>query len=265
MGHWKESSITYRRKNRNTSNSDEAAYHFQCIGLKHTLTLRIEASPLNMPVFFDNTMCHVIPMLNLLSSCIWCYIWDSLCHPLTSGDSAWNWYQQSLICTNMKGSTTQQLQHLQYVQYGDLALSKCFNNRTVPGLETWIWACKPMLCSQALNVIAVETTVYQSIERSFGFSIPLHSWSYQRLTRLSSHQTVQIETDGKCSNFGCWNLHCIQNAWWNHLLCKAGASHSLRNYFIRTSTPRPSAGAGTTCNARILWPGPMSGASKTRP
>ena len=30
----------------------------------------------------------------------------------------------------------------------------------------------------------------------------------QRLTRLSSHQTVQIETDGKCSNFGCWNaLH----------------------------------------------------------
>ena len=64
-----------------------------------------------------------------------------------------------------------------------------------------LWACKPMLCAQALNVNAVETTVYQRIELSFGFSIPLHSWSYQRLTRLSSHQTVQIETDGKVFQF----------------------------------------------------------------
>lgn len=145
-------------------------------------------------------MCHVIPMLNLLSSRIWCYIWELTLPPSHLWRLCLELVSTKFDCTNTKGSKTQQLQHLQYVQYGDLALSKCFNTRTVPGLETWLWACKPMLYAQALNVIAVETTVYQSIELSFGFSIPLH-WSYQRLTRLSSRQTVQIETDGKVFQF----------------------------------------------------------------
>lgn len=111
-------------------------------------------------------------------------------------------------CPNEKGSTTRQLQHLQYVQYGDLTLSTCFNNRTVPGLETCFELANQCFAHRHWTSLLLKQLFINVLNKALDSQfLCIHNLTKDSLDCLLTKQ-CKLKPMGKCSNFGCWNaLH----------------------------------------------------------
>ncbi len=120
------------------------------------------------------------------------------------------------------------------------------------------WVCEPMLCLQAPCHCCLQRNI-NALNEVLDSQPPfpcIHDLTKDSLDCLLTKR-CKLKATGNSPILAAET--CIAFKRHGETTCCARLVHPIRwgvmkSFFNRTSTPRPSVGAGTTCNAIILWP-----------